>query len=142
MNPWVRPNSMLRKSRGFCSCRPWWMPTMRGALRRDSGDLDGALSDFMGAVEVAPRFLDARIAAAQAALDLGRPQDAIEIARGHLADASGFKALWVVLALAHLAVGEAAVAAEVLEHATRLDLADGETHYNHGVALQTLRRFD
>src|SRR5581483_1267398 len=101
-----------------------------GALHRDAGELEAALERFTAALERAPQYLDARVAAAQAALDLGR------------ADAAGFKASWRVLGLAHLARGEADIASEVLEHAARLDWTDGETHYNHGVALQTLRRFD
>ncbi len=113
---------------------------LRGALRRDRKELEEALADFSAALEAAPRFLDARVAAAQAALDAGLPRVARTLAQQQLASAPGFTAVWRVLGLAHLALGEADAAVEVFEHALQLDVTDGETHYNHGVALQTLRR--
>ncbi|MDQ6620779.1 MAG: tetratricopeptide repeat protein, partial [Pseudomonadota bacterium] len=126
------------------SWQPSHAPTLhlRGVLHREMNDLEAALADFAAAVKIAPMFLDARIAAAQCALDLGRADLAVELAQSHLADVPGYKNLWRVLGLAHLARGEADIAAATLDHATRLDLTDGETHYNHGVALQTLRRYD
>ena len=39
---------------------------LRGALRRDQGDLEGALADLTAALATAPRFIDARVAAATA----------------------------------------------------------------------------
>lgn len=123
--------------------QPGYAPALllRGALRRDGGDLEHALADFMAATTSAPRYLDARVAAAQAAIDTGQPALAVSLVENDLADAPGFAALWRVLGLAQLARGDGEKAAAVFEHALVFDMTDGETHYNHGVALQMQRRF-
>ncbi|MEP7206599.1 MAG: tetratricopeptide repeat protein [Casimicrobiaceae bacterium] len=136
-------DAALRAYEDILELQPGHVPTLylRAALRREGGDLDGALADNLAALEVAPRYVDARLAAAQAALDTHQPEVAIKIAARNIASAPGFTTLWRVLGLAHLARGEGEAAAELFEHALALELTDAETHYNHGVALQMQRRF-
>ncbi|MEO5699101.1 MAG: tetratricopeptide repeat protein [Casimicrobiaceae bacterium] len=136
-------DTAMRAYGDILELQPGHVPTLylRGALRREGGNLDGALADNLAALEVAPRYIDARLAAAQAALDTHQPEIAIRIAARNIASAPGFTTLWRVLGLAHLARGEGEAAAELFEHALALELTDAETHYNHGVALQMQRRF-
>ncbi|MEP6656400.1 MAG: tetratricopeptide repeat protein [Betaproteobacteria bacterium] len=123
-----------------------WQPThaptllLRGTLRRDVGELEGALADFLAASDAAPLYLDARVAAAQAAIDCGRADLAVQLVESHLGSAHAFVALWRVFGLTHLARGDGQAAAAIFEQALLLDMTDGETHYNHGVALQMQRR--
>jgi tetratricopeptide (TPR) repeat protein len=50
---------------------------MRGRLRTDAGDLDGALADFNRAIEIEPKMMPAYSARAQVNFHAGRLQESI-----------------------------------------------------------------
>ncbi len=108
---------------------------LRGSLREETGDAEGALRDLRDALAAAPRFIDARVAAVRVATALGLADAAVALAQEHLAMAPGFLPLWRGLGLALLAQHDGKTAAEAFAYALHLDVTDGETHYNHGVAL-------
>lgn len=113
---------------------------LRGVLRRDTGDARTAREDFVAALTGAPRYIDARVAASQLALEQGEPIVARELASAELAEGPGYTSQWRALGLAELALGRDQVARAAFERAVALDVTDAESHYNLGVALQTLRR--
>jgi protein O-GlcNAc transferase len=124
--------------------QPGHAPTLhlRGALRRDAGDIDGAREDFAAAVGAAPGDARSRAALAQLALDSGDFAQARRVAREGL-DADAQQAP-LVRVLGHAALGmrDPAAALEAFARAITLDPLDAQTHFNHGAALQTLGRLD
>ena len=113
---------------------------LAGIAQRDAGDAAGARARFDEAVVRAPDWSDARAAAIRAAVDAG---DAAAAAA--LVDAVPPERLAHDVALlraagtARLAARDGAAAAAAFERALLIEPTDGETHYNHGVALQQLR---
>lgn len=124
--------------------QPGYAPAhhLRGVLNRDEGRIGEARADLATAISVAPGYTEARIAAANAALDAGQPQQAAELCAAAVDAASPPAGLLRSWGRAELGLHLGAAAAERFERALALDPTDGDTHYNHGVALQMQRRRD
>jgi tetratricopeptide (TPR) repeat protein len=108
---------------------------LRGALSRQENDLRASRVDFEAALELAPGYVEARVAAANAALADRDPEKAAWLT----ASRDGFEETVPLLRVsgrAELAMRHGAAAASRFERALALDPIDGDTHYNHGVALQ------
>ncbi len=114
---------------------------LRGMLARDAGDLAAARVDLSAALAAAPGYVDARIAAAGVATAAHEPEFAIALCEEGLGRSPESVGLWRGLGHAHLALRSGPRAAAAFERALALDPADGDTHYNHGVALQMQRLF-
>ena len=110
-----------------------------GILAREDGDPMLALRSFAGALESAPDYIEARLAAVRAATEAGDVPRAIVLCDEGIARAPTNAALRRALGHAHLARRDGAAAADAFQAAITLDPDDGETHYNHGVALQLQR---
>ena len=121
--------------------QPDHAPTLHlaGELARDGGDEGVALGYLRAAVRAAPGYVDARAALVHSLTAVGEREEAAQTARAGLPDAPGSAALWRALGQAELARGEADAAIAAFDEALKREPADGETHYNHGVALQTAR---
>src|SRR4029079_14302933 len=109
---------------------------LRGVLARDAGDLRAARAALAAALAAAPGYVDARVAAAGAATAAHDPIAAVALCEEGLARTPDSVALWRALGLAQLALLKGTEAAAAFERALALAPDDGETHYNHGVALQ------
>jgi len=123
--------AMLAQQPGFAPAH-----YLCGVVHRDEGDHAAARAAFIAAVEAEPDYLDARVAAAGAAMDTGEPRLAVSLCEDGLARVPNHVGLWRTLGLAQLALRDGAAAAAAFERALALAPTDGETHYNHGVALQ------
>jgi len=113
-----------------------------GITQRDSGDAAAARRSFSAALDAAPAFVDARVAAAKLLHEDGDLPGAIALLRDGIATTATPLPLHRALGVALLATGDGARAAAAFEAALALDPNNAETHYNHGVALQMLRRSD
>ena len=91
---------------------------------------------FTAALAAAPGYIDARVAAARAALAMHDVEASIALAEDGLARTSGDARLWRVLGEARLARHDGSGAAAAFDAALRIDANDGEGHYSHGIALQ------
>ncbi|HEY3179796.1 MAG TPA: tetratricopeptide repeat protein [Casimicrobiaceae bacterium] len=113
-----------------------------GVTLRDEGQIDLARKEFGAALASAPRYVSARVDAIRAAIAADDLDDA-----GVLADQSvaltddPSPPLLRALGLVSLAAHDGERAAAWFEKALMHEPVDGETHYNHGVALQMQRRF-
>ena len=96
-----------------------------------------AVARFTAAIDAAPAFVDARVALATLHLENGSPSEAAAVAREGLRLLPSSVRLWRLMAHAELKQGNADAAVVAFEEALKGNVADGETHYNHGVALQT-----
>jgi protein O-GlcNAc transferase len=108
---------------------------------REEGDIESARSHLAAALAAAPDYIDARVAAIRAAVDAGAIVDAESLA----AEAAALTndpspALLRAWGSVRLAAHDGAGAATLFEAALTREPQDGETHYNHGVALQMQRR--
>ncbi len=117
---------------------PGFAPALHltGVALRDGGDLEGALARFSDALEFAPEYVDARIAAMRAATSLGDHARAIALGEEGRALAPGDPVMLRALGQAQLAHRNGAAAATEFAAALAIDPTDGETHFHHGVALQ------
>ena len=88
-----------------------------------------------------PRYIDARLAAANAASRRATPTRRSRSARKGSARRPFDAGLLRALGRAHLARRDGSAAADAFARALTVDMTDGETHYNHGVALQMQRQF-
>ena len=92
----------------------------RGAIRRQRGDLTGAIADFSQAITLAPHQPDYRRQRAEALLDKGDPKAALgdlDVAVTWAADdATG----WLARAGTRLVTGDKAGAAADLDHASQM----------------------
>ena len=113
---------------------------LSGIALRDSAST-GARAAFAAAVAAAPGYVDARIAAANAAIAEGDFGAAAALCDEGLATTPFDAGLLRALGRAHLARHDGVSAALAFARALNVDMADGETHYNHGVALQMERQF-
>lgn len=112
-----------------------------GLCRRDEGDFEGAAAALSMALRGAPRFADARVAAARNEIARGRPEAAVELCAAGVAVDERDPALWRGLGSAQLARGDGPAAAQAFERARALAPTDADTNYNLGVALQMQRAF-
>jgi len=112
-----------------------------GTALREAGDAAAARAAFDAALAAAPGYTDARVAAIRLAIDDGDRGAALALAdaAGPI-DAATPAALLRACASARLAAGDGHGAAALFETALAREPLDGETHYNHGVALQMVRR--
>ncbi|HEX6795811.1 MAG TPA: tetratricopeptide repeat protein [Casimicrobiaceae bacterium] len=111
---------------------------LTGALARSEGDADTARERFRAAIREAPAYVDARVALVTSLIDAGGTDEAVAVARDGLDLDGTATALWRALGQAELARGDAPAAVAAFEQALARDATDGEAHYNHGVALQSL----
>ncbi len=112
-----------------------------GAVLRDNGESEAARAEFAAALAAAPRYVEARVDAIQAAVDAHDSAAAVALA----AEATALTddptpALLRALGKASLSAQDGERAAALFEMALVREPLDGETHYNHGVALQMQRR--
>ena len=123
------------------AAQPDHAPTLHLAaeLARDGGDEAAAVAHLRAAVRAAPGYVDARAALVHSLISIGERDDAAEVARAGLPDVTESAALWRALGQAELARGEADAAIAAFDEALKRDPANGEAHYNQGVALQTAR---
>ncbi len=110
-----------------------------GILAREDGDATLAFRSFVSALEGAPDYVDARLAAVRSATEAHDAPAAIALCNDGIARAPMNVALRRALGHAHLARRDGAAAAAAFQAAIVLGPADGETYYNHGVALQMQR---
>jgi predicted O-linked N-acetylglucosamine transferase (SPINDLY family) len=109
---------------------------LRSELARANGDIPRAREDLCAAVRAAPGFVDAVVALANLETAAGHAPEALAVARRGLEHAPSAAALWRALGQAALARADGQTAAEAFAEAAMRDPTHGETHYNHGVALQ------
>ncbi|TMH00535.1 MAG: tetratricopeptide repeat protein [Betaproteobacteria bacterium] len=131
--------------RGVLAEQPAFAPAHHflGVLLRDRGRREEAAAEFRQALAGAPAYADARAALANLEREAGRAETAVALCREGLALArSAPLALLRALGLAELARHDPAAARVAFEQALALAPTDGETHYNHGVSLQTLHLRD
>jgi predicted O-linked N-acetylglucosamine transferase (SPINDLY family) len=114
---------------------------LRGRLLADSGAVAEARVAYAAALEHAPDYLDARVAAVRVAIDVH------DLAAAEALAAEGAAriddppaALLRAWGTARLAARDGDGAAALFEAALAREPIDGETHFNHGVALQMQRR--
>ncbi len=122
---------------------PGYAPALylAGIAHRDAGRAEDARASFLAAVAAAPDYADARLAAVAAAKSAGDIERAVMLCIDGLERAPANVSLWRALGHAHLAHRDGAAAAAAFDRALALEPTDGETHYNHGVALQMQRQF-
>ena len=110
-------------------------------LLREGGEIAGARMHLDAALTASPDHLDARVAAIRAAADAGAFAEAERLANdGAARTGDPPAALLRAWGSARLAAHDGAGAGELFEAALAREPQDGETHYNHGVALQMQRR--
>ncbi len=113
---------------------------LAGVARRDKGRVAGARELFVSALASAPAYVDARVAAARAALAMHDPDAAVALCEEGLARQSDPR-LARALGDAQLARRDAVAAAAAFGAALALDPNDAEAHYGQGVALQMQRQY-
>jgi protein O-GlcNAc transferase len=112
-----------------------------GVALRDDGEHEAARAEFAAALVAAPGYTDARVDAIRAAIDAHDTVAAVTLATDAYAVTDDPPAaLLRALGSAALLVHDGERAAAMFEAALAREPVDGETHYNHGVALQMQRR--
>jgi protein O-GlcNAc transferase len=112
-----------------------------GVALREQGAIDQARAEFAATLRAAPGYVAARVDAIRIAIDAGDVGDAIALAEQGIAMTEDPPpALLRAFGSASLAAHDGARAAGWFEAALLREPIDGETHYNHGVALQLQRR--
>ena len=132
----------LERYMAVLAAQPTHAPTLHllGALHREQGRPDEAQGLLEQAVAQAPRFVDARAAAARLARDRGDLDGARALVDAGLAADPRSVVLWRVRGEIELAAHDPATAQKAFEHALALAPTDAEAHYNVGVALQKQSR--
>lgn len=116
---------------------------LRGRLSADEGAAAAARAAYAAALAHSPDYLDARVAAIRAAVDADDTHAAEALAaEGAARVDEPPAALLRAWGAARLAARDGDGAAALFEHALSREPIDGETHYNHGVALQMQRRHE
>jgi predicted O-linked N-acetylglucosamine transferase (SPINDLY family) len=113
---------------------------LSGVALRDNASPD-ARAAFAAAIATAPGYVEARLAAANAATAAGDAAAAVALCEEGLAAMPFDAGLLRALGRAHLARRDGSAAAAAFARALNTDMTDGETHYNLGVALQMQREF-
>ena len=114
-------------------------PNSRGLVRRETGDLEGAESDFVSATALNPEYTAAWINLGQTRLLRGRAREAVEAFQRAAALAPDAAEAHAYLGTALLRAGDHAAAIPALRQAVRLDGKMAEAHYNLGIALERER---
>ncbi|HEY2818139.1 MAG TPA: tetratricopeptide repeat protein [Casimicrobiaceae bacterium] len=130
--------------RRFLQAQPGFAPAhhLLGVALREDGEIENARSQFALAIEAAPYYAAVHVDAIRAAIDVGDVQSAAALAANAAASIDDPPPpLLRALGSACLAVHDGAGAAAWFERALAREAIDGETHYNHGVALQMERRY-
>lgn len=124
--------------------QPGYAPAhfLLGDVLRNSGEPRRARAEFEAAVAAAPRFVEARIAAARAAQAAGDARAAVDLCTAGLPDAQDSVPLWRMLGIAQLSAGDAAAAATALQRAAALAPADADVQFNLGAAWQVIDAHD
>ena len=127
---------------GVLEAQPRHAPSLylAGVVARTQHEASAARQRFRAAVDAAPRFIDARVALIDSLTDAGQLAQAATVAREGLAIDAAPARLWRALGQIELARGDVEAALSALDAALVRDAGDAETHYAHGVALQTARR--
>ncbi|MEO8538042.1 MAG: hypothetical protein ABI533_10970, partial [Betaproteobacteria bacterium] len=110
-----------------------------GSLAGAEGDGARARSNLRSVINDAPAFVDAHVALAAFELGANRAEAASDAARAGLSVAPESPGLWRALGQAELKRNAPQAAITAFAEALLRDPAHGETHYNHGVALQMAR---
>jgi predicted O-linked N-acetylglucosamine transferase (SPINDLY family) len=114
---------------------------LRGRLLAEDDATEEARDEFAAALALEPDYADARVAAVRAAIDAGDAHAAESLAaEGAARTDAPSAALLRAWGGARLAARDGDGAAALFEAALAREPIDGETHYNHGVALQVQRR--
>ena len=127
---------ILRLQPGFAAAH-----YLYGVAHREDGADAAARDAFAAALAISPAYVDARIAAANAAVAVGDLDAAVAVSAAGLASAPSHPGLLRALGRAHLARHDGPAATEAFARALQVDVADGESHYHLGVALQMQRYF-
>ncbi|HEY4137765.1 MAG TPA: tetratricopeptide repeat protein, partial [Casimicrobiaceae bacterium] len=139
----VRAGARDRYQR-FLETQPGFAPAhhLLGVVLREDGEIENARAQFALALDAAPHYAAAHVDAIRAAIDVGDAQSAAALAANAAASIDDpSPPLLRALGSAHLAFHDGAGAAAWFERALAREAVDGETHYNHGVALQMERRY-
>ena len=107
-----------------------------GVVARAQGERERARDAFDAAVAAAPEFVEARIEGADLALERRDAGHAVALLREGLERSPRDIALLRMLGHAHLALRDGAAAEEAFRHVLVHAPADGDAHFNHGLALQ------
>jgi predicted O-linked N-acetylglucosamine transferase (SPINDLY family) len=129
--------------RQVLDAQPGFAPAhhLLGVALRDDGERDAARAEFGAALATAPGYTDARVDAIHAAVDAHDTAAAVALAvDAHAVTADPPPALLRALGSAALLARDGERAAAMFEAALAREPADGEMHYNHGVALQMQHR--
>ena len=113
-----------------------------GVTLRDEGLIDRARKEFSATLASAPHYVSARVDAIRAAIEADDLDDAGALGgQGVALTDDPPPPLLRALGSVSLAAHDGERAAAWFERALMHEPVDGETHYNHGVALQMQRRF-
>ena len=107
-----------------------------GVVALAQGERDRARDAFAAAVAAAPEFVEARIEGAELALERRDAEHAVRSLREGLERSPRDLALLRMLGHAHLALRDGAAAEEAFRQVLVHAPADGDAHFNHGIALQ------
>ncbi|MEP7275191.1 MAG: tetratricopeptide repeat protein [Betaproteobacteria bacterium] len=127
------------------AAQPGYAPThfLLGRLLSDTGAPGEARGAYATALALCPDYIEARVAAIRAAIDAGDAIAADALAKEGASNSGDPPAgLLRALGAARLAASDGDGAAALFEGALSREPIDGETHYNHGVALQMQRRHE
>src|SRR5688572_19275450 len=124
------------------AAQPDHSPTLHllAALHRDEKRNEDASRLLARAIELAPGFADARIAAARIARDRGEVEAGLALIDAGLGEQPRNASLWRVRGELELARHDGVAAQAAFANALALAPADAEAHYNLGVALQKQHR--
>ena len=109
-------------------------------LLRESERVEEAQAALASALSAAPRYEEARAALVNLRRESGDAEGAAILCREGLALGPGGAALLRALGLTELARQRYSAAVDAFVEALKREPTDGQTHYNHGVALQSLHR--
>ena len=126
---------------GVLDTQPDFRPALylAGLLARAENDTDTARERLRAAVRGTPVFVDAVAALADLEAAAGNAAEGAMIARQGLEASQASALLWRALGQAELKRRDGDAAARAFVEALERDPGHGETHYNHGVALQMTR---
>lgn len=92
-----------------------------GVVRRDAGDLAGAVASFTEVVRQRPHYTRGRLALAEALLEVGRPEQVEAIVAVAAKQVKGDPLPWILKAQAALALGQLEATRRATDEAARRD---------------------